>query len=243
MNNVGNIYGEVVSVHKTGCFVNIKGHQHFCLVKSAEKPVVNDKVILKQREDKWFIMDITERKSFVARYDFYKERYQGFAANVDTAFIVTSANKEFSENRISRFLALLQGQEIRKVIVLTKTDLAPSVIEYEKSLGCFEGVEQVLINAKNASDVFKLLKFLKAGGTALLMGSSGVGKSTIINTLCGLELKTNDVQSERLGNKGKHTTSARIMYYLPDGRKIIDTPGIKIVGIEGECNSRQVTRR
>ena len=242
MGNV-NIKGEVVSVSKTGCFVNIKGKQQFCLVKCTDKPVANDSVVLMQREDKWFIESIVERKNFIARYDFYKERHQGIAANIDAAFIVTSANKEFSENRISRFLSLLEGQDIRKIIVITKTDLSSSITEYEKKIDSFDDVEKIFINAKDATDVFKILKFLKAGGTALLLGSSGVGKSTIINTLCGLELKTNAVQSERLGNKGKHTTSARTVYYLPDGRKIIDTPGVKIVGIEGEDNSRNIARR
>ena len=138
---------------------------------------------------------------------------------------MTSANKEFSLNRIKRFSALLDGQDIKKIVVLTKSDLCSDINKY---------TFDIAINAHQKDDVAKLLEFVPKGGTALLMGSSGVGKSTIINTLCGLNLKTNTVQAERLGNKGKHTTSARTAYYLPDGRKIIDTPGIKIVGVEGE---------
>ena len=233
--------GEVISVHRQGCEVNVKGKIHFCLVRCQPNPVVNDIVTLEKREDRFFITQIALRKNFVARYDFYKEKHQIFAANIDTAFIVTSANKEFSVNRIGRFLALLDGGKMRKVIVLTKVDLAhggcssPDIKEYTDKLADIgAGVEHILINAKDRLDVFKLLDFIKPKGTALLMGSSGVGKSTIINTLCGLSLRTNDVQDQRLGNKGKHTTSARTMYYLPCGRRIIDTPGVKIVGLEGD---------
>ena len=236
--------GEVVSVHKTGCYVKPLdgGDQIFCLLASnlENRPVVNDVVILQPREDKFFIESIVERKNYIARYDAYKERYQGFAANVDTAFIVTSANREFSENRIKRFLAMLdvEGQEIRKVIVLTKIDLVESFHEYIDRCKAVERSLEILpINALHKPDVKKLLKYFK--DTALLMGGSGVGKSTIINTLCNLNLKTNEVLADRLGNKGKHTTSARTMYYLTDGRKIIDTPGVKIIGIEGESFSRR----
>jgi len=138
---------------------------------------------------------------------------------------VTSANKEFSINRVKRFLALCEGQDLRKVVIVTKVDLAREVPKIN-----IAGVEQINMNALDMKDVGKL----KWNGTALLMGSSGVGKSTILNTLCGLNLKTREVQGDRLANKGRHTTSARTMYFLEDGRRIIDTPGVRIVGVEGE---------
>jgi len=207
--------GVVVSVHKTGIEVKLD-EVVFCLNKCSELPVVNDNVLLEKREDKYFVMEVLPRRNLIARYDFYKERHQGFAANIDTVFVVTSATKEFSMNRIRRFLALCG--DVRKVVVVTKVDIgsAPKI----------PGVEQVNINALNPNDVTKL----KWKGTALMMGSSGVGKSTILNTLCGLNLKTREVS----GDKGKHTTSARTMYFLDDGRRIIDTPGVRIVGVEGE---------
>jgi len=219
--------GVVVSIHKTGCEVLVEGTSKpvFCLLKCDELPVVNDIVNLEKREDKYFVKGILPRKNLIARYDFYKERHQGFAANIDTVFIVTSANREFSLNRVKRFLALCEGQDIRKVVVVTKVDLTKDVPKID-----IAGVEQININALNSKDVGKL----KWKGTALMMGSSGVGKSTILNTLCGLNLKTREVQGDRLANKGRHTTSARTMYFLNDGRRIIDTPGVRIVGVEGE---------
>lgn len=238
--------GCVVSVHKTCCKVLIEGMQkpEMCLLKRSlptksdmcdELPIVNDSVHLEKRGDKYFVQEILPRRNLIARYDFYKDRYQGFAANVDVVLIVTSANREFSLNRIKRFLALCDGQDVRKVVVVTKTDLATQI----PKIG-IEGVEQIDMNALDERDVKKL--FWK--GTALLMGSSGVGKSTILNTLCGLNLKTREVQGDRLANKGKHTTSARTMYFLADGRKIIDTPGVRIVGVEGDsAESRRARAR
>jgi len=225
--------GIVVSIHKTGCEVLIDGTDKpvFCLLKCAELPVVNDGVNLEKREDKYFVKEILPRKNLIARYDFYKERHQGFAANIDVVFVVTSANREFSLNRVRRFLALCEGQDVRKVVVVTKVDLAKSIPKID-----IAGVEQININALEQKDVWRL----KWSGTALMMGSSGVGKSTILNTLCGLNLKTREVQGDRLANKGRHTTSARTMYFLKDGRRIVDTPGVRIVGVEGEVKE---TRR
>ena len=216
--------GCVVSVHRTGLEVFTDGKVQFALNKCEELPVVNDELKIEKREDKYFAREILPRRNLIARYDFYKDRHQGFAANVDTVFIVTSANAEFSLNRVKRFLALCEGQEQRRVVVVTKTDLARQLPKVD-----IVGVEQININALDVNDVKKLVW----DGTALLMGSSGVGKSTILNSLLGLNLKTREVQGERLANKGRHTTSARTMYFLDDGRRIIDTPGVRIVGVEG----------
>jgi|GEM_PF-7076276 len=245
--------GEIVSIHKTGCDVLLGDKLYFCLVKlwrvvcdGYEKPVVGDRVRLEQKDDKYIVKEILERKNFVARYDFYKSRYQGLAANVDTAFIITGADREFSANKVSRFLKLLEGDndgeqtEIRKVIVVTKTDLTEVLSNYKLQI---DGVEQIFINAKETAECAKLLDYLKKGGTGLLLGSSGVGKSTIVNNLCGLNLKTNEVQGKKFGNKGKHTTSARTMYFLNNGKRIIDSPGVKIVGLESDSLAAGRVRR
>ena len=227
--------GLIVSVHRTGCEVLIDGIKSpvFCILRCGALPVVNDKVALEKREDKYFIKEILPRKNWIARYDFYKETHQGLAANVDTVFIVTSANREFSLNRIRRFLGLCEGQNVRRVVVVTKVDMSDEIPAVN-----IAGVEQININAQDSGDVSKLAW----EGVALLLGSSGVGKSTILNTLCGLGLKTREVQGERLGNKGRHTTSARTMYFLSDGRRIIDTPGVRIVGVEGESAQTRRSR-
>ena len=226
--------GEVISVSKTGYHVNVNGKTVFCLInnsfKSDEKPIVGDLIVAEQREDKYFILDIKTRRSLLRRFDETKQCYQHIAANVDTVFIVTSANREFSENRIKKFLALCDGQQIRCVIVLTKTDQNKTQCTTYNDLCKRLGTEWIGINALKKDEVKKLLNYWQCGETALLMGSSGVGKSTIINTLCGLNLKTQGIQGARRLNQGRHTTSARTMYFLECGRKIIDNPGVRIVG-------------
>ncbi|MCL2846448.1 MAG: ribosome small subunit-dependent GTPase A [Firmicutes bacterium] len=231
--------GEVTSVHKTGYYVRVGDNTVFAIINNSylgdDKPVVGDVVEMDKRADQHIILGIQTRKNYIARYDHFRERYQGFAANVDVIFVVTSANREFSPNRVRRFLALSGDQNVRKIIVLTKIDMATELPEIVKTIQTqFAGIEHIAINALDRAQVDKLKKLVKKGQSMLLLGSSGVGKSTIINTLAGTNIKTNEVKDERHFNKGKHTTSSRNMYYTPCGRKIIDVPGVRIVGIERE---------
>jgi len=226
--------GEIFSVSKTGYHVRVEGSTVFGLInnsfKADEKPIVGDRVTLEQREDKYFILDIKSRRSVLQRFDETKQRYQHIASNVDVVFIVTSANREFSAMRIKKFLALCEDQPVRKVVVVTKTDQNKKSCHLS-SVICHLPTDGVAyINALDKNDVRKLFDFWNSGETALLMGTSGVGKSTIINTLCGLNLKTCEIQGARRLNQGRHTTSARTMYFLECGRKIIDNPGVRIVG-------------
>lgn len=223
--------GEIISVSKTGYQVALKGETVFCLINNSytsdTPPIVNDKVVIEQREDKFFILEIKPRKNILSRYDETKDRHQYFAANIDIVFIVTSANREFSIDRIKRFIALAETQSIKSIVILTKTDQSDRT--YYQNILESEKIEYIGINATNKTDVEKLFAFWKSGETAILIGSSGVGKSTLINSLTGLDLRTQEIQSARRLNQGRHTTSARTLYFLPCGRKIIDNPGIKIV--------------
>jgi len=235
------LVAEITSVSKKGYYAKIGKETHFCIINNSftggeDRPVVGDKVQLQHRDSQYLITSIQPRKNYLARYDHDRERYQGFASNLDTIFVVTGANKEFSPTRIRRFLLLSGGQDIRKVIVLTKVDLLSKkeLAEFTKTLEKeFPMVEHVCINALDKVAVESLLGFVRKKGSMILLGSSGVGKSTITNTLCGLELKTSEtLKGGRFADKGKHTTSSRNMYYTKSGHKIIDVPGIKIVGVE-----------
>ncbi|MCL2755638.1 MAG: ribosome small subunit-dependent GTPase A [Firmicutes bacterium] len=235
------LIGEVTSVAKTGYFVNIdiNSQSLFCIINNSyvedNPPVVGDFVVLEQKDDQYLVKSVEPRKNYIARYDFHKNRSQGFAANLGTILIVTSANKEFSTNRIRRFLALSGDQPVRHVIVLTKIDLATNLDFYKNIIKKeFPGVEFVALNSLKKTDVAKLFKYVAEGESVMLLGSSGVGKTTIINTLLNMNLRTNETKGVRHKDSGRHTTSSRNMYYTACGRKVIDVPGIKIVGVEKE---------
>ena len=213
--------GTVLSVSKTGYHVEFEcAAMEFCLINNSfrapEPPITNDNVTVEQREDKFFITDILPRKNVVSRFDEAKNRHQHFAANIDRVLIVTSANREYSESRIKRFKSLSGG--IPFTVVLTKIDIAKKI-----------PTADIKINALDPNSVKKLLALWQPNETAMLVGSSGVGKSTIINSLANLNLKTRPVQGDRHHNQGRHTTSARTVYRLACGRKIIDNPGIRVV--------------
>ena len=226
--------GQITAVHKTGYDVDIFGEREFCITnnsfQSDEKPVVGDWVEVSRTDDKHFVQKIHERTNFIGRYDIYKNRVQGLASNVDWLLVVTSATREFSPNRIGRFLALAGDQQVSKAIVLTKVDLIKNSKNFLEILEAqFPNVPVLPINALKPDQVEKIYGLVKTGESVLLLGSSGVGKTTIINSLTGLDLRTKETKMGKFRDAGKHTTSARTLYHTPQGRKIIDIPGIKII--------------
>ena len=232
--------GLVTSVHRKGFYVQIDEKQEFCIVNNSFKgqgmPVVGDNVTIRQEGDKFLVLDIIERKNFISRYDHHRRRYQGFAANIDLVTVITSATAEFSTNRIRRFLSLPGDQEINKLIVLTKGDLlkdSSDIDTYIRQLREeFPETSVLAINAKDETQVRGITKYWNVGQAALLLGSSGVGKTTIINTLCGLDLRVDLTLDQSRLITGRHTTSSRNMYFTKCGRRIIDGPGIKIIGLD-----------
>ena len=241
--------GQVVDVAKTGYGVNVDGTRFFCITNNSFRgespPVVGDWVEVLQIEDQFFVQDYEERKNFLGRYDPYKNRVQGLAANVDWMIVVTSANREFSVNRIKRFFTLAGEQQINTAIILTKVDLCKDVSKFTKILGTeFPDVPVIKMNALTSKEVHKIYDLVEEGESVLLVGSSGVGKTTIINTMTGLQLRTLPTKTGKFQDHGKHTTSARTLYPTPNGRKVIDIPGIKIVEpIPENMNYIKTTRK
>jgi ribosome biogenesis GTPase len=246
--NIG-VRGQVVDVAKTGYGVNMEGTRIFCIINNSFRgespPVVGDWVDLSQVEDQFFIIDFNERKNFLGRYDPYKNRVQGLAANVDWMIVVTSANREFSVNRINRFFTLAGQQQINLAIILTKVDLCRDVKTFTKDLEDeFPDVPIIKMNALTTKEVHKIYDLVGEGESVLLVGSSGVGKTTIINTMTGLQLRTLPTKTGKFQDHGKHTTSARTLYPTDNGRKVIDIPGIKIVEpIPENMNYIKTTRK
>jgi ribosome biogenesis GTPase len=148
------------------------------------------------------------------------------AANVDTLFIVTSANRDFNVARLERYLAIAHDAGAFPVIVITKADIADSTDDFVAAAsGLAPGILVECLDARSADDVDVLRPWCEAGQTIALLGSSGVGKSTLINTLTGEHQDTQAVRED--DQRGRHTTTSRSMHALPQGGWLIDTPGMR----------------
>jgi ribosome biogenesis GTPase len=151
---------------------------------------------------------------------------QLIAANVDTLFIVTSANRDFNIARLERYLAIAYDAGAFPVVVITKADTVASVDEYVAGAGGLApGLLVEALDARDAGQVERLRPWCGRGQTVALLGSSGVGKSTLINTLAGAAQATQAVRAD--DQRGRHTTTSRSMHSLPQGGWLLDTPGMR----------------
>ncbi|MFT5593944.1 MAG: ribosome biogenesis GTPase [Oceanicoccus sp.] len=176
---------------------------------------------------------LLERQShFFRKASGSKVHEQSIASNVDTVFIVASLNDDFNLSRIERYLALTHEAQSDPVVVLTKADLCEDVDVYLEPLRKLN--HHLMIEVVNALDVDSLkglLSWCKSGKTIALLGSSGVGKSTLVNTLKGLtadDATASVTQAIREDDsKGRHTTTSRQLHFLPQGGLFLDTPGMR----------------
>ncbi len=183
----------------------------------------------------WLLLDgdnrihrLLERKScFRRRAAGPEAREQLMAANVDTAFILSSLNADFKLNRIERYLALVHEAGAEPVVVLSKKDLCDEPELYQQQVQALDSMLCVqTINALDAASVASLQPWCKAGQTIALLGSSGVGKSTLANTLLGETVQaTGNIRED--DSKGRHTTTGRSLLMLPGGALLLDTPGLR----------------
>jgi ribosome biogenesis GTPase len=152
---------------------------------------------------------------------------QLIVSNVDTVFILSSMNQDFNLNRIERYLALAKEAGVEPVIVLTKLDLCDNPEEYQANINALDPfLESVTVNCLDPNIVRQLDAWCFEAHTVALMGSSGVGKSTLINTLLGESVQlTNTVREDDA--KGHHTTTSRSIHLLPRGGLLLDTPGMR----------------
>lgn len=151
---------------------------------------------------------------------------QIIAANVDTLFIVMSCDQDFNVSRIERYLALAYEARIQPVVILTKIDLTEDMHSFKQEAQALQSELRVeCVNAKDSESLVSIRNLCTEGHTIALVGSSGVGKSTLINSLTDAEQLTAEVSVE--DGKGQHTTTSRSLHLLNDGGILIDTPGIR----------------
>lgn len=198
---------------------------------TADLPVVGDWVVVAPRPDDsaGTITAVLPRfTKFSRKTAWQAAEEQVLAANIDVTLLVASLNEDLSLRRLERYLILAWESGARPVIVLTKADLhavpETAVAEVEAIAG---GVPVIPISSKTGAGLEEVRQHLAPGLTAVLLGSSGVGKSTLVNTLAGEELLA--TQEIRDDGTGRHTTTRRELIRLPGGALVIDSPGIREV--------------
>jgi len=199
--------------------------------------LVGDWILVNERRK---IVKILERRSFLRRGAPGKGKggkIQSMAANIDTVFVVSSCNQDFNVARLERYVAMALEANVTPVIVLTKRDRWDGVDEEESLLSFYleqasgivalRRIPVVLLDARGTEPTEKLREWCRAGQTVAFLGSSGVGKSTLVNSLCGCTVaKTGDIHED--SGQGRHTTTRRQLHFLPrNGCAILDTPGLR----------------
>ena len=238
MNNIGRI----ISVNKNNWNVLFNNENVTATIRKKknrdELPVVGDYVIInKDKYDNYTIEEIVNRKNTLKKLsiDRTTEKYKNgkeqiLASNVDIVFIVTSLNNDFNIARLERLVLLGNKANSKIAFILTKSDLC-SIKDRENYRKIIEerfNYPVFIISSYNKEGIDDLKSVWKENETAVFIGSSGVGKSTLINTLLdNSEIKTNDIRHK--DDKGKHTTTSRNLYILKDSRIVIDEPGIRSV--------------
>ncbi len=193
---------------------------------SEDMPTVGDWVVLDDQCSR--IERVLDRKSIFRRIAAgEKTEIQLIAANIDILFVVTSCNEEFKESRLERYLTLAVEAGVIPVVVITKIDLSDDPDSYaERARSVQPGVHVESINALDRSTFDGVIAWIEPGSTVALVGSSGVGKSTLLNTLAETKIAaTNEIRED--DKKGRHTTSHRALHRLPGGGLLIDVPGIR----------------
>ena len=210
---------------------DVAGRLYEDAANPADLPAVGDWVAVAARADEraGTVQAVLPRRTKFSRKTAWQaSEEQVLAANVDVVLIVSSLNEDMNLRRLERYLTLAWESGARPVLVLTKADLsddvAATVAEVESVAF---GAPVLAVSNITHEGLDELRSFLRPGVTAALLGSSGVGKSTLVNTLAGEELlETREIRDD---GKGRHTTTRRELVQLPGGGLVIDTPGMREV--------------
>ncbi len=246
--------GRIISEHKERYIVKtadkeydseIIGNLRFTANSRADFPAVGDWVAISEYNDNnALIHAIFPRKTVIERQSVGKQgEKQIIAANIDYAFIVQAVDRDFNINRIERYLTICYTSNVSPVIILNKIDLISETELKELVAKVQERIKQVpviTISNENLKGIEKIKERINKGETYCLLGSSGVGKSTLSNNLSGKQLMKTAIISTST-SKGRHVTSHRELLILENGGILIDNPGMREVGVIDSTNGLEIT--
>jgi ribosome biogenesis GTPase / thiamine phosphate phosphatase len=233
-----------VASEKGNTFAVLKRGEYQGKDMAEEFPAVGDYVSLRYEEaGDSLIVKTLPRTSKFSRSNFsgHAAGYvktvleQTVAANFDYVFLLSSLNHDFSVSRMERYLAMAHHSGAQPVIVLTKADVAVDAADKMLSARTIAGQTPIhMISAHTGEGLSALSSYFAKGKTIVFLGSSGVGKSSLVNALVGEEvMAVNDIRED--DSKGRHTTTHRQMIFLPGGAVVIDTPGLRELGVVWEA--------
>ena len=234
------LLGRVNTVFKTHYGIEVEGRVYNCKVsgrfnyiayQKSDYPVVGDYVVFKPSDydDTGVIEKVCTRYSTVQRMDVGNiVEEQILASNVDVIFVCMSLNEDFRLIKLQNFLSLTYSSSADVVILLTKSDLCEDIEFFKNEVRKIDDTSKIMVVSIEDQTSIELLGDVLVDKTGVFIGSSGVGKSTIVNKLLGYDyLDTKDIRGT--DDQGRHTTSHRELVHLKNGGSIIDTPGIRIV--------------
>lgn len=216
---------------KRGCFYDNQESMY---------PTTGDFVMIEWNDSgDSMITETMKRESYFSRaaassdknHELHKQHEQLVATNFDYVFIMQSLNNNFNLHRLERYLTLSWQSGAIPVVILTKRDLVEDYENYVNQVKNIAiGVDVYAISCKTKEGIEDIKKYFAKGKTIVFLGSSGVGKSTLVNTLYEKEImKTSEIRKE--DSRGRHTTTSRNLIMLPNGAMIIDTPGMRELGM------------